>query len=187
MRTRQLLPACIASFTAILLPMAMSGQTAVVDDDLEVEVFLSCPPDGDANSTITVDLRFENFECKAINTRILSSIVGNGDQTLGGMRIFGPVVLQAMPVLPAATGTILRGCVQGTCQNFFGPPISCETDADCPDCEGTDPGVVELSIPAPPALPADLQGTVGTHIIVAELEAGPAESVETNQCFVEVK
>jgi hypothetical protein len=176
---------CVAGLSVLLIPVVTGSQGSVVQDDgLDVDSHLTCPAEGVAGSTISVDLRLENFECRAVNVRVMSSILGNGDQTLAGLRVFGPVVAHALEVVPAATDIFFGGCVQGMCQAF--PPTSCTTDADCPDCTGTTPGVREISISAPPALPADLKGTVGTHLILTEWEAGATTETEINQCFVEV-
>ena len=74
MRTFNLYLGCIAGFAVLMLPVATGSQTAAVDDDLEVDAELTCPQDGAAGSTISVDLRLENSECRAVSVRIMSRI-----------------------------------------------------------------------------------------------------------------
>ena len=67
---------------------------------LDVAVELDCPAEAAAGSEILATVHLENSECGAeASVRLIASIAGNADQSLGGIGIAGPVVAVTVPVL----------------------------------------------------------------------------------------
>jgi hypothetical protein len=101
--------------------------------DLSFEV--DCLADAAAGSVITTDVHLENQKCSPVNVRVMSSISGNANQSVGGIGIWGPVLADTITVaaatdnLPGTCGVTVWG---GTvCDGAGG--ASCSTDTDCAD------------------------------------------------------
>lgn len=130
-----------------------------------VELGVDCPAEAAAGSSITADLHFRNQNCTSgYNVRVISSIAGNADQSLGGIGIGGPVVVDSSIAVPAGTPP------------FPGGP-----------CLAT----VDLTLPTPPAIPASLEGTVATFVLISEwdqLQFGVPgiDATEVAQCMVNI-
>jgi hypothetical protein len=133
--------------------------------DLDVAMQLDCPAEATAGSTITTNLHLENRECSVSSVRVISSIAGSADQSLGGFGIFGPVVADPMISVPAATEIIPgNGCW----------PLNIT------------PGVNDVAVLTPPAIPGSLVGTVATFVLIAEWDDGVSEETEVAQCLVNI-
>jgi hypothetical protein len=143
---------------------------------------LSCPTQENSGDMVSVTMSFENSECSAVSVRVMSSIVGNADNSLGGIGVFGPIVVAPSVVIPAGTNPFC-GCVSNFC-NCSGN--SCSQDADCPYCEAGTPGTLTLIVDAEPALPASLDGTVATILMVSESDVDGEVETDIAECFVEV-
>lgn len=151
----------------------------------DLEARLTCPDQESAGSQVQIGLELMNATCTAINARVLSSVVGNSGENLAGIGVFGPFVAIPSVTVPAAS-EVYGGCQTGICE-WGGTP--CVTNADCPYCGAVTPGVFSLDLDVPPALPASLEGTVATLLIMTETdEAGTGKS-DTNivECFVDVQ
>jgi hypothetical protein len=146
------------------------------------EASVSCPTEANSGSNVAVTMSFENWECSAVSVRVMSSIVGNADNTLGGIGVFGPIVVAPSVVVPAGTDGFC-GCFSNSCDCSGN---SCTQDADCPFCEAGIPGTLTLPVNAEPALPASLEGTVATVLIMSESDVNDEVETEIAQCLVEV-
>lgn len=89
---------------------------------LDVDLAVQCPPSGIAGSRINAGVSLVNGEPTPLSVRLVSSIAGNANGTLGGVGIYGPLisdertvgafssanpVIQVEPQLPAAlVGTV---------------------------------------------------------------------------------
>jgi hypothetical protein len=131
-----------------------------------VELRVSCPAEAAAGSTITAELRLSNHSCFSggYNVRVMASIAGNADQSLGGVGIAGPVVVAPSINVPEGTPP------------FPGSPCS---------------NSVDVSIAVPPAIPMSLEGRVATFILISEwdqVQFGVVGTDETEvaQCMVNV-
>ena len=150
--------------------------------DLHVETRLTCPAAAVPGATIVVDLLLINSECRPLDVRILSSILGNADDTAGGIGIFGPVVATDPPIpVPAAMGTPVPCDLTTNRCGGFGH--FCQTDSDC-SCFTTTPSITNVSVATPPPIPLSLAGTVATYLFVSEWEGG--KEIETNECLVNI-
>lgn len=178
MRQRSLILCVLAG---LLVGFASADATAQ-----DVNVVVECPAEGAPLSTPTVVIVYTSFACSAVPIRTMSSIVGNSDQTLGGIGVFGPVVIDDR-MLPGGSGaTSGCGCNAGSCGCIDGSAISCTSDADCPFCRKVTPYLLNVEKDALPAIPVSLDGTVATYVFITEVVAGPETSTEINKCFVEV-
>lgn len=142
-----------------------------------------CPAAANDGTNVTVQFIAENRECSAQSVRVISSIVGNANNTLAGLGVYGPAVAESLLIVPGGTNTFC-GCNTGTCDCSGG---SCSVDGDCPFCSAQTPGVLNTTISTEPVLPSELTGTVATILFITEAE-GPtgAVSMSVNECFVEV-
>jgi len=145
-------------------------------------VSVSCPASAASGSNVTVEMSFENDECSAASVRVISSIVGNADNSLGGIGIHGPVVAEPMLIVPAGTD-VFCGCVANQCQCGEG---ACSVDSDCSFCSAQTPGTLSALVDVEPVLPPTLDGTVATVLLLSEIEIGDSASTQVNECFVEV-
>lgn len=143
---------------------------------------VSCPTEANSGSKVAVTMSFENWECSAVSVRVMSSIVGNADNTLGGIGVFGPIVVASV-VVPAGTDVLFCGCDGGLCGCSGN---SCTQDADCPFCEADTPGTLDLPVNAEPALPASLGGTVATVLMMSESDVNDEVETDIAECLVEV-
>ncbi len=159
--------------------MALLMLLALPSHAQELESTLTCPASEDAGQSVDAMMSYENEGCGSIQVRIISTIVGNGDDTLGGLGIYGPTIAEAVVVVPAGTDRFC-GCDTGNC-NCSGQ--ACTDDSDCPFCYAQEPGVANVPVEVAPPLPAALEGTVSTVILMSEYGA---EKTKINQCLVEV-
>jgi hypothetical protein len=103
--------------------------------ELGFEMEVDCLADATAGSTITTSLHLENQACSPINVRLMSSIAGNANQTVGGIGIWGPVLADTITVaaatdnLPGTCGETVHG--GRVCDGAGG--ADCFTDTDCAD------------------------------------------------------
>ena len=149
-----------------------------------VEMRVVCPADAMAGTTLTVDLDLVNLQCLQNNVRVMSSITGNANDSLGGIGIFGPVVAMTIPLAAATSNDPPGICTFGYCSGDF---TSCTTDADCACQYGAITTVTSFAdIPLTPAIPSSLVGTVATFILVAEANDGVSDALEVTQCLVNV-
>ena len=101
--------------------------------DLSFEV--DCLADATAGSTITTDVHLENQECSPLDVRVMSSISGNANQSVGGIGIWGPVLADTITVdaatdnLPGTCSVMVNG---GTVCDGAGD-ADCSSDFDCAD------------------------------------------------------
>jgi hypothetical protein len=126
---------------------------------------VACPAEAPAGTSISADLRFTNHNCTSgYDVRVISSIAGNANQSLGGVGIAGPVVVDSSISVPAGTPP------------FPGGPCS---------------HTLDLTMPTPPVIPASLEGSVATFVLISEwdqLQFGVSGIDETKvaQCMVNV-
>ena len=125
---------------------------------------VTCPADVTSGAEITAFLRLENDECTQAEVRLISSIVGNADQTLGGIGIQGPTVVESAITVPAGIDNFPPGCFDVT------------------------PGIFQDIVTISPAVPISLEGTVATLIVITEWRiGGQKETTEVIQCLVNVQ
>jgi hypothetical protein len=176
MRQRSLIP-CVLAGLLVGFPFA----SAMADHDVEVDI--QCPTEQASSTTTTVTIIYENYSCSAVPIRTMSSIVGNSNQTLGGIGVFGPFVIDDR-VIAAGSGVAYCGCGAGQCMCSAN---SCSTDVDCPECRAQTPYVLNVERTAEPAIPESLDGTVATYLFISEAGVGTEETdTEISECFVEV-
>jgi hypothetical protein len=176
----------------------------------------NCPTDASAGSTISIDLTLTNKQCVPVTVRLMSSISGNANQTVGGIGIWGPMVADTI-VVPAAesihepascvpegecTGdftfcTSDLECESGVCRVYAhscgNGGMSCSNDADCscgedPESEDVTPEIAHFpAVQMPPAIPDSLDGTVATFILAAEANNGYSTKISAvKHCLVNV-
>lgn len=136
----KLLSLLLATVAACVLPVRPA--LAKLDTSLNV----SCPATAAAGTTIDMNVDLANNEASTLSVRLITSIAGNANGTLGGIGIYGPLVAVEKTVNAFSTSS--------------------------------------ASVPAPPALPSALVGTVATYIILAEWQGGEDSNLKT--CMVEV-
>lgn len=181
-------------------------------DDFEMTV--DCPTEAPAGSTILVDLQLENGQCLPVTVRLMSSVTGNANQSVGGIGVWGPVVADTIVVAAAESSEDPTTCVpDGQCSGDFsscstnpdcasgvcivewsscgGGGISCSNDGDCACGEdgswSATPTIENLTaVQMPPAVPSSLDGTVATFILVAEVNDGFSEAFDVRHCLVNV-
>jgi hypothetical protein len=90
--------------------------------------------------------------------RLTSSIAGNPEGNFGAIGIFGPVIAASTISVPAGTGVL------------------CAT-----------PGITDVAVAIPPAIPASLVGTVATFLLVAEWDDGVTSGSLVKECMVHVR
>ena len=175
-KTPTLFAATWAATAASLLFLFCAGSSAAGEEFV-------CPAAANDGTNVSVQFIAENRQCSAQSVRVISSIVGNANNTLAGLGVYGPAVAESLLIVPAGTNPFC-GCNAGTCACGGG---SCTVDGDCQFCSATTPGVLNTVISAEPALPAELTGTVATLIFLTESESPTGEvEMSVNECFVEV-
>jgi hypothetical protein len=96
---------------------------------------MACLANAPAGSTITTDVHLENQKCSPVNVRVMSSISGNANQSVGGIGIWGPVLVDTITVdaatnnLPGTCSVMLDGGTR--CDGAGG--ADCSSDSDCAD------------------------------------------------------
>lgn len=148
--------------------------------DLNVATELTCPAEAAPGATISVDLTLINNECRPLEVRVISGIVGNANNTVAGVGIFGPVVADPQILVGAATG-MQPSCITNICDDGFFAP--CQIDNDC-HCFPTAPSTVNVSVVVPPVIPSSVLGTVVMYLLITEWEGG--EETEVDSCLVSV-
>jgi hypothetical protein len=98
----------------------------------DIDMTVDCPPSASAGSTITVDVSLKNRECSPVDVRLMSSIAGNANQSVGGIGIWGPVLADTITVA-AATDNLPGTCdlERHRCDATDGS--TCAADDDCVD------------------------------------------------------
>ncbi len=147
---------------------------------------LTCPASATSGGNVSVTVDFENDSCAAIDYRILTSIVGNGNDTLGGIGIYGPAVAEPTVIVPAGSGVAFCGCGEFTPNICSCSGNSCSVDADCPFCTAVTPATLSVPVDVVPVLPTALTGTVATVIVINEANIAGEIDSQIYQCFVEV-
>jgi hypothetical protein len=140
---------------ALLLVICSAGSAAA-----QFSIDVDCPATASVGQNVPASVTLESRECFATTARIITSIVGNSNDTFGGIGVFGPVVADPLVAIPAAT------------------------DLFPPGCFSTIPGSTSFLLSVVPTLDASLTGTVVTVIFLAEFENG--QTVQVDQCLVEV-
>ena len=141
----------LAVLLILFAPVAVAGV---------FDVSATCPTTAQANQAVVATVTLTNRSCSPGTARLITGVVGNGNQTLGGLGVYGPVVANPVVAIPAAI------------------------DLFPPDCYDVTLGSNTFSLTTAPTLPTSLVGTVATIIIVAEFD-GDAQTAIT-ECLVEV-
>jgi hypothetical protein len=118
----------------------------------------------------------------------MSTIVGNGDETVRGMAIFGPEVAAPAVVVPAAVDLLTGTCSANRCDRCVGSLcvgsfFFCSVDADCV-CRDIEPGVRSVSVTVPTAIPAGLAGTVLKQFLVSD--SPQTTTIVSDDCLIAV-
>lgn len=121
---------------------------------------VDCPETVSVGQNVAATVTLESSECFITTARIITSIIGNGSDTVGGLGVFGPVVADPHVSIPAAT------------------------DLSPPYCDWTSPGSTTNPMLTAPTVDASLSGTVISVLFMVEFEGGL--SVVVDQCLVEV-
>lgn len=124
---------------------------------------LTCPKTTPVGESPSLDYRIENEACSPVTVRVLSTMVGNGDETARGVAIFGPEVA-ATAVVPAAVDLLPGTCSANQCAGSF---FFCSVDADCV-CRVIEPGATSVTVTVPTAIPAELDGTVLKQFLISD-------------------
>ncbi len=135
-----------------------------------VHALAICPASANAGSQVQVQLRIENPEPSPLSARVLSTVVGNSGDNLAGIGVFGPFVAAAQVTIPAA---IVMDDPNDPYDDHY-PPV--------------DPGVENLVLNVPPALPSALSGTVATLLLLVEVDGpeGDSKLADAAECLIEV-
>jgi hypothetical protein len=165
---------------AVLVPVSLLASGPAIAA-LQVETQVTCQTQSHPAAMVTVDVRLENTECVALDVRIISTVVGNTDQTMNELGVFGPVLASATTV-PAAWDQTPGTCDPGTL-TCGASGVGCNTDADC-FCKLVTPTTTQFSLEIPLALPASLENTIVTQLITVEWDGGTPTHVE--KCMIEL-
>jgi hypothetical protein len=152
--------------------LAATGET--------LETGLGCPDSVAVDAFPRLDLHLENVACEPQTVRVLSVVVGNGDETVGGVEILGPVVARQGATVPAATDNLSGVCTANQCE---GSTLWCSSNLDC-ICRMITPGVADFEIVIPTALPAAFGGTVVEQFIFTDKTNGT--KVTSDSCLISV-
>jgi len=156
MQSKRNAPSKILLFTSLALAVLLLPSAAAADFAIDVD----CPDTVAVGQNVAATVTLESRECFITTARIITSIVGNGNDTFGGLGVFGPVVADSMVSVPAATDLSPPGC-------FF-----------------VNAGSTTNPLLTAPTVDASLSGTVISVVFMAEFENG--QTVEVDQCLVEV-
>ncbi|MFP8880125.1 MAG: hypothetical protein VCE43_12125, partial [Myxococcota bacterium] len=74
----------------VLMPLTLIPVTASTAGSVNTR--LDCPRRVEVGEAARLDLHLENQLCSALSVRVVSTVVGNGDETAGGVAILGPAV-----------------------------------------------------------------------------------------------
>ena len=129
----------------------------------EFSAKLTCPKTTPVGESPSLDYRIENEACSPVTVRVLSTMVGNGDETARGVAIFGPEVA-ATAVVPAAVDLLPGTCSANQCAGSF---FFCSVDADCV-CRVIEPGATSVTVTVPTAIPAEFDGTVLKQFLISD-------------------
>jgi hypothetical protein len=166
------------SFIAMLIAATATAQT-------EFEVSWDCPEQAVSGTTPSITVTISNPQCNPPVGRVMTAIGGNSDQTAGGFGIFGPIVSDGAPIVPAATDLLPGICDKANSECLGALDFTyCETDAECV-CREVTPGVADIIINTPP-VPSLLEDTVAGFILFTEWEDGDEEQHTVNHCLVEI-
>jgi hypothetical protein len=186
MWTRSRRELAFAACVAVLIPASLLASIPAIAV-LHVGTQVSCQTQANPGGMVSVDVRLENAECVALDVRIISTVVGNSDQTMNELGVFGPVLAGGAAIsVPAARDRTPGYCDPNTnrCGGWGGTgDLDCSTDADC-FCRLFTPAVLNISQAVPPALPASLEDTVVTQLITVEWDGGTKMHVE--KCLIEL-
>lgn len=132
---------------------------------------IACPAGVRPGAPIQLQVRLRNDECRPLDVRLISSLVGNAANLASGtpsgaVGIFGPEVAGRV-VVPAARDGEPTSCDAGFCSGSF---VSCSRDEDC-QClpEAITPGELTLTMPAAHSYPASFAGVVARQFVVADV------------------
>lgn len=129
---------------------------------------------------VELALRIENSSCEPMNVRVLSTIVGNGDETLGGVGVLGPVVAEPSVDVPGATDAT-GPCVSNTCEGTF---IFCTTDADCACRVTSAVGQVDVAVAVPTPIPSSYCGTVVEQFVFTDFDEPGGTQTRSDRCRI---
>ena len=105
-----------------------------------------CPASATGGATVPIEVTIENEQCTAVNARVISSVVGNANGTLGGLGVYGPQVAASMLTVPVGSAPFC-GCGQffpGFCD--CNSNQACTVDSDCDECGNQIPGELVTTI-----------------------------------------
>ena len=162
-----------ASVFLIVLVLAMPAASDYTHE-------LTCPKTAAAGESAELDYRIENKACTPVTVRVISTMVGNRDETLRGVAIFGPEVAAPAVVVPAAVDLLTGTCSASRCEGSF---FSCLVDADCV-CRVIEPGARSVSVTVPTAIPADLDGTVLKQFLFSD--SPQTTKIASDDCLIAV-
>jgi len=146
----------------------------------ELGTDLECPKNVPSGSSAQLMLRLENQSCEPLQARVLSTMVGNANDTADGVAILGPEVAASDVVVPAATDEGSGSCIGSFCDGSF---LFCVEDADCA-CQVITPGSLEITVSVPTPIPASLDGSVIHQFVVTEAASVAARTQDT--CLIAV-
>ena len=168
---------------AALLPLLVATLTwlspAAADAD-GLRLRLDCPDAVAATTAPLLNVEIENRGCSPRNVRILSTIVGNGADSVGGMSVIGPEIAASDVMVPAATDQLSGLCVGNSCD---GASIFCQSDADC-TCVQVLPTRVDIPVTGPTPIPVEFTDSFVEQFAFADsdLDSTPIGS----SCLIEV-
>lgn len=139
----------------------MAGQPAIGG---ELETQLDCPRNVQVGGSVLLNLRFDSSSCNVQNVRVLSTIVGNGNETTSGVGILGPEVAAANVAVAAAIDLLPGSCVSNRCT---GSTLFCGSDVDCV-CVSIEPVTTEITLAVPTLIPAAFDGTVINQFVFTD-------------------
>ena len=100
--------AFVARVAALVsVPLLAPGPAIAVH---EVSTRVTCQTQAGPGTMLNVDIRLTNEQCVARAVRLISAVVGNTDQMLDGLAVFGPVLVGDAISIPAAS---VEGCPLG--------------------------------------------------------------------------
>lgn len=158
--------------------LAWLAATAAGADGLRMS--LDCPETVIATTAPQLNIQVENRDCSPRNVRILSTLIGNGAESVGGVSVIGPEIAASNVLVPAAVDQLSGLCINNICE---GVPFFCQSNADCA-CVFVTPTIVDVPVTGPTPIPIEFTDTFVEQFAFADsdLDSTPIGG----SCLIEV-
>ena len=164
----------------LLILVVLSSVADKAEAATDIQSRLDCPTFVEPETRPQLDLSLENLACDPRTVRVLTTMVGNGNQTLEGLSVFGPEIAASDVIVPAATDLLPGTCFLNTCQ---GSSVFCTTDADCV-CTVVTPGTTSLQVVSPTVVPVAFDKSVIEEFVFTDFVEGNTMTSDTCRILV---